>query len=563
MAAEQNLYQARTTAAKLRGRYYTPPDLVALVMEALPLSPDCLVIDPACGDGSFLCGALAALARRWPDGDRPALARRWAARIVGFDIDPAAVAEARAGVRAAFREAMEVELPEAELRVSQADALAHPCLAELLVSLDVSPPLAGERVLIVGNPPYVEAKRLPRALKAALKARYPDAVEGAPDLYLYFLHACLGWLRPGDRLAFVLPNKLLVNANARRLRERLLGEERLEALWLATQAGVFSGAAVYPIVLFGRGAAGRNQEPIAVTRVARTDRNGLVPGHPVAVAPVSYRRTEARAFFPPPERPVLRAALERLLLARDAARLGDLVDLRWSVSFHRAGLRERYVTPDAADSRFARRFLGGGAFSGNGEVSRYRIEWAGWWIDYDETRLRREQNGAPQLALFERPKVVLCQNGRTLRAAYDDQGFVLKDTFLCGVPREQDHPLRRHPRALFGLLCSRAVHFFYSHVFFGGHVAGGYLHFLRSFLVDVPLGKWTDARASEVAALVKEREVETGHEAAALEEAIEAQVVQALGLSGPEAAAIRAWAAADTNWTARERVRRPAPADRP
>src|SRR5207248_3822464 len=111
----------------------------------------------------------------------------------------------------------------------------------------------GDRVLVVGNPPYVEAKRLPRETSAVLKARYPDAVVGAPDLYLYFVHVCLGWLREGDTLAFVLPNKLLVNANARAMRERLLAGGRLRSLWFATQAGLFPGAAVYPIVLFSGG----------------------------------------------------------------------------------------------------------------------------------------------------------------------------------------------------------------------------------------------------------------------------------------------------------------------
>ena len=51
-----------------------------------------------------------------------------------------------------------------------------------------------------------------------------SAVDGAPDLYLYFLYVCLGWLRPGDRLAFVLPNKLLVNSNARAFRKELGGD---------------------------------------------------------------------------------------------------------------------------------------------------------------------------------------------------------------------------------------------------------------------------------------------------------------------------------------------------
>src|SRR5207302_9692581 len=129
---------------------------------------------------------------------------------------------------------------------------------------------------------------------------------------------------------------------------------------------------------------------------------------------------------------------------------------------------------------------------------------AGWWIRYDEAELKARKNSLPDVSLFEQPKVVICQNGRTLRAAFDNQGLVLKDTFLCGSIPELDHPLCRYPRALVGLLCSRAVHFFYSHVFYGGHVNGGYLHFLRSFLVDLPLGTWTDETAAAVATLVSQ-----------------------------------------------------------
>src|SRR5438034_2627380 len=132
--------------------------------------------------------------------------------------------------------------------------LFRSCLDQLWRTVGLPAQPAKERLLVIGNPPYVEAKRLSSDTKAVLKARYPEAITGAPDLYLYFLHVCLGWLRPADLLAFVLPNKLLVNANAQRLRERLLNEGRLRALWFATQASIFPDAAVYPIVLFAGGA---------------------------------------------------------------------------------------------------------------------------------------------------------------------------------------------------------------------------------------------------------------------------------------------------------------------
>ena len=336
-------------------------------------------------------------------------------------------------------------------------------------------------------------------MKAALKACYPTAVTGAPDLYLYFLHVCLGWMREADTLAFVLPNKLLVNVNAKNIRERLLDEGRLDALWLATQARVFPDAAVYPIVLFANGPApaggsAAGLRSVSTVRITR-ENDGLSQGETVQMPAEWYRSTSARAFFPPPQMPLLRDALEKLL-PEEKGTLDAVLDIRWTVSFHRTGLRERYVLPHQPPDASARPFIGGGPFSGNGEVTRYRLQWAGWRIRYETEELQAQENSLPPARLFEQPKVVICQNGRTIRTAYDDQGFVLKDTFLCGVIRDPEHPLCRQPRAIVGLLCSRAVHFFYSHVFYGGHVNGGYLHFLRSFLIDIPIGRWADTAAA-------------------------------------------------------------------
>jgi Eco57I restriction-modification methylase/TaqI-like C-terminal specificity domain len=553
-----NHYQALTTEGKLRGQYYTPDELVTMMLGGLHLTSRHTIVDPACGDGGFLRGAIASVARRFQGADPQVLARHWAGRLIGFDVDSAAVAEAQCKVQEAFREYLGVVVPPAALQIHQGDVLRYPRLAQLLRKFDLPGLTQSERLLIIGNPPYVEAKRLSRETKAALKCRYPDAVSGAPDLYLYFLHVCLGWLREHDTLAFVLPNKLLVNANARAIRERLLDEGRLRSLWFATRAGVFPEAAVYPIVLFGGGPGREAPLDVETAQIERVADREIRQGDPVTIAPGWYRRTCARAFFPPPSSPLLWNALRRLIEGLETARLDDVLDIRWTISFHRAGLRERYVLPSQPEDPCARRFLGGGAFSGNGEVTRYGVAWAGWWIRYAAAELQAEKNALPDPALFEQPKIVICQNGRTLRAAYDDQGFVLKDTFLCGVLRDAEHPLLRHPRALVGLLCSRAVHFFYSHVFYGGHVNGGYLHFLRSFMVDIPLGTWTDAAAEEVAGLVHRRETAAAGAWEELEEQTEARVAAALGLAQAERTAIAEWAARDANWQARERVRGPA-----
>lgn len=508
-----NAYEARTSPRKLRGGYYTPLELARLVVRRLRPGPEDVVVDPACGDGVFLAAALA----------------EGATRVVGFDVDAEAVEQARGRVGR-----------EADVR--QADVLDEGGLERLLGAR----PVEG-RLLVVGNPPYVEAKRLAREVKSRLARRYPEAVEGAPDLYLYFLHVCLGWLRGRDRLAFVLPNKVLVNANALRTRERMLAERTLRGIWLATLAGLFPGVAVYPVVLFagpGRGAV----ETARVTREREVLRLHLTR----RIDARMYAATASRALFAPPASPALAQALSRL--SGRSNRLGEVLDIRWTVSFHRRGLREAYVTRERPAGPHARRFLGGGPFAGNGEVVRHRLSWAGWWIRYDEEELSRVGNPVPGPDTFRAGKVVICQNGRTIRAAWDAVGYVLKDTFLSGLVREADHALSRHPRAIVGLLGTRVVHFYYSHVFHGGHVAGGYLHFLRSFLVDVPIGGWTDAQAREVEVLVERIEQGPDEEA---ESGIEAIASRALGLTEDEHAAIAAWADQDPNWIARDRIRPP------
>lgn len=546
----ENHYQQRTSASKLRGQYYTPEALVRLMVDEVSPAAGDVVFDPSCGDGGFLCGVVAHLASSGPDADPKQIAELWVPRLVGCDSNPEAVRAAGRALSDAFFRHFNIRIAPNRFALYCADPLETTTPPKF-----VPRPDAGGRMLVLGNPPYVEAKRLDGERKRELTDRFPGAVSGAPDLYLYFLYACLEWLRPGDRLALVLPNKVLVNQSARALRERLLEEHRLQSVWLATDTRAFGEAGVYPIVLFAGAAGAAGGEAVEVRRLA--DMAGTLHAGPPALAPHTwYRRTTIRAIFPPPEGETHRAALRSLLGPQ--TRLGDVLQIRWSVSFHRAGLRERYVTAARPDSAHARRFLGGGAFSGNGEVARYRLQWGGWWMDYDDVRLRAEGNAPPPLELFRQPKIVICQNARTLRAAYDDTGVVLKDTFLCGVPLSTRNGVGRHPRALVALLCSRTAHFFFSHVFFGGHVNGGYLHFLQGFLVDLPVGAWTDSAAAEAEALVRMRE-DPAHEASwtDLEERIEALVRAALGLPTEQGAAIDAWIEADRNWQRRERIRGP------
>jgi predicted RNA methylase len=165
-------YEARADRAgrRAQGRYYTPRELVAAVLDLVPAGDAPRdVLDPACGAGAFLLGAQA----RWP-----------AARLQGVDLDGGALALARES------------LPGADLLRGDALRGAGP--------RDVD--------LVVGNPPY------------------GIAPGHSVDRYAAFMEEALARARPGGRVALLVPDTWLTNTRAAAFRAGLCERAVLEAV---------------------------------------------------------------------------------------------------------------------------------------------------------------------------------------------------------------------------------------------------------------------------------------------------------------------------------------------
>lgn len=142
---------------KLNGQFFTPASAADAMVQAVgwpldPAYPGGALLDPCCGDGAYLAAAIRkVLASGLSAGEQRAVIEE---RLWGWDIDPEALAACRAALGALLTEA---GLPGALPRIEHRDAL------------DGLRP--GERVAaVVTNPPYLEAKRMPDALKRRIKA---------------------------------------------------------------------------------------------------------------------------------------------------------------------------------------------------------------------------------------------------------------------------------------------------------------------------------------------------------------------------------------------------------
>lgn len=424
---------------KRHGVFYTPDPVVRYLLRAgAPTGP---VADLSCGDGAFLAAAAAA-----------------GVPVMGIERDPAALAAAAEHL---------APYPTDRCVLQQGDGLA--------------PSLPWVPDVVLGNPPYLEAKKTDRTLKDLCRARFPAIARGGFDVFVCFLKAGLDLLPPGGRLAYIVPNKFLVADYARPLREELLATTTIEQLIDVSDLPTFRDAAVYPVLLVLRKAPpprGHQVRTGCVSDLTQLDDDTFPT---TAIPQAHWARTTRRVFWLPPVDAVAYRLVERLLTDALAVRLQEVLDLRWAVSFHRSGLREQFVSPHPT-GEVPCRLLGGMRYHGNADVRRYRTHWSGWWIDYDEPRARALRNQLPPLALFQGEKLVIAQNARRIIATLDRDGFVCKDTFIIGRGRGE-MPLPY----LLALLNSSLLSYIYGILFKATHVGGAYLHYLACYLDDLPI----------------------------------------------------------------------------
>lgn len=237
-----------TDVRQEKGIYYTPPYVVNYIISNLVrrheaaqrLTPP-LVVDLACGSGSFLVAALGEIKRRekWAD-EAPR-------SVIGFDNDDRAVEAARFNLVAKCL-TDRIPTPVPDLRLYTYNLLEEGTSGE---SLQRS--LGGRAPdLIVGNPPYISYERLAHEYDLrAIRKSFPLASKRT-DSYMLFVEAAIQLLGPGGFCGLVLPNVFMRSSSAGPLRAWLT--EHVDVLELIDfqDQPVFQNVGIYVCILLLR-----------------------------------------------------------------------------------------------------------------------------------------------------------------------------------------------------------------------------------------------------------------------------------------------------------------------
>jgi adenine-specific DNA methylase len=247
---------------KLRGGYYTSSAVADWLCEWAIRSPKDRVLEPSCGNGVFLESAVKCYAEL---GARsPAIARQ----LTGIEIIASEVTQARTRLSRSLSDLASAVVNSGDFFKWWQDGQWS--------AFDV----------VVGNPPFIRYQTFPephRSLAMSMMVEQGLSPNRLTNIWVPFVVAAVASLRPGGRLALVLPAELLQVTYASQLRSFLT--DRFERIDIVACNELFFEKAEQEVVLLladGALASASDANPCRVTMTeART--LGAITSHKPAV----------------------------------------------------------------------------------------------------------------------------------------------------------------------------------------------------------------------------------------------------------------------------------------
>lgn len=191
----ENLVSSSQKGSK--GQYFTPRDVVDALVSVVDPSPEEVVLDPACGSGGFLLHAMTHFR------GRSGAVGSGSEKVYGFDVDARALRVAKAMMLIAKGN------PQHVVRLNSLSTTEEPSstkgdLVSPLCIEDFFPGKSAQGVcdVILTNPPFAGD-----VTGSSLASDYALARKGRRnERDVLFLERCVQLLRPGGRMAIVLPS---------------------------------------------------------------------------------------------------------------------------------------------------------------------------------------------------------------------------------------------------------------------------------------------------------------------------------------------------------------------
>lgn len=201
-----------------RGEVFTRPEVVSFMLDLVGwnkdrIGPGMCLLEPSCGQGSFLLAAVDRLLEAHETNPFENLEPM----ISGVELNP--------GVFESLHEKVKNKLRARGFSEKNTGALADAWLTQ---GDFLTTPFETKFSHVVGNPPYVRLESVPRELMRHYRQIFRTLYDRA-DLYVAFYEKGLSLLRKGGRLAYICSDRWMKNKYGGPLREWISREFHLES----------------------------------------------------------------------------------------------------------------------------------------------------------------------------------------------------------------------------------------------------------------------------------------------------------------------------------------------
>lgn len=307
---------------------------------------------------------------------------------------------------------------------------------------------------IVGNPPYLENRRVNKYYnKEILKNKYITAV-GRFDIYSLFLEKSLNLLKEKGNLGFVLPGNLLTNNNFCPIRRLILSKTNITEI-VKLGEGIFDKVSMDMIIItLEKNSSGGKDNLIKTKNISKSkniDRDVLTEKS--RLIPQFYYKSILNKVFDIDSSNVTFKLRERIFKG-NYIKLNDVCEIIAGIAT--GNIRKKLLTYNGAKEN-AKKVLEGK------NITDYYHRWAGLYIIDDKSIIDQEKG---EYATFMRKefinenKILIRQTSDRFICSFDSEGYYLLNT-LYSLRVRDAYKKRVDIKYILAVLNSRFYSFLY------------------------------------------------------------------------------------------------------
>jgi len=353
--------------------------------------------------------------------------------------------------------------------------------------------------VVIGNPPYIENKKIKKELKEYLRMRYKSAYK-LFDYAVPFIERGYKLLKPSGRLGYIITNKFMITDYGVVIRSILLKETTIEEILDVSHLPVFKGVATYPVIVIFRKTPPSERHEIRIASEINSEeeiRAGKLPF--INIPQTTFLKTDK--YIISVAEPTTLKLLEKIKnqnveylknIGKFGYRVLGFTDWKNSLA---------YVVSSEPNRPHLK-------FIATTNIEPYYINWERE-ITVSNNRFKNAYLVKPEFIDEEKwnflasPKIVIREVAKSITVALDEKG---EYGYLYGV--YSIHNINKYePRFIVAVLNSSVIDFYYKSLYRSSHMAGNYLNFHESYLASIPIVRISIEQQNRIAECVKRIEL--------------------------------------------------------